>query len=66
MRRGEYIAARQVAIETALAEVARVDLAVKQVCLRQERVPPEAAQLLAEIETFRARVKALAERTVEG
>lgn len=63
MRRGEYIEARQAAVEKALAAVGAIDLRVKRAALKTEAVPPVAQALLDELAAFEARVRALAEGT---
>lgn len=63
MRRGEYIEARQAAVEKALAAVGAIDLRVKRAALKAEAVPPVAQRLLDELAAFEARVTALGEET---
>ena len=60
MRRGEYIEARQEAVQKALAAVGEVDLRVKRAALKTEAVPPIAQALLDELAAFEVRVRALA------
>lgn len=63
MRRGEYLAARQEAVQKALAAVGEIDLRVKRAALKTEAVPPVAQALLDELAAFEARVRALGEGT---